>query len=154
MMRAAILVAAFAALPLTAGAAIYRWVDESGRVHYSNFPPDKQAKNVKVVMEDSGPSASAVADAEREAARRREEDLLERLARLEQELAAQRQQQYAQVQYYPAPVPPPPPDYYYGGAYYYPSVIYSGGHARGIHGHRHFLPRPMPVVHGGGMRRR
>lgn len=33
---------------LTANAAIYKWTDENGRVHYSQTPPTKNAKEIKL----------------------------------------------------------------------------------------------------------
>ncbi len=35
------------AFALTAGAQLYRWTDESGKVHYTDTPPPANAKNVQ-----------------------------------------------------------------------------------------------------------
>jgi hypothetical protein len=99
-----------------AWAEIYKWVDEKGGTVYSNVQPAKtsRVKNLEVVVEDekiSEASASA-------AAARREQELLDRIGRLERQL---------QAQPYPAPLPPPPPEYYPGSYYpgsYYPSTYY------------------------------
>ncbi len=123
MARAPLLLAALLALPTTANAVIYKWIDETGRTVYSNRPPDdpKLVKQAKVVIKDEaalGPSEAARAEA---AARVRE--LEERVANLERQLAAQ--QYTPPAQYYPTPAPMPP-DYYgdssypYYGAYGYP----------------------------------
>ena len=50
-----------AALPLTAGAQAYRWVDEKGQVHYSQTPPP--GKNAQPVGAPPPPAASPNQDA-------------------------------------------------------------------------------------------
>ena len=110
-------------LSAPASAAIYKWVDENGTTVYSNTPPENAqlAKRAKVVVKDEKPTPASE-EAARQANERRERELLERIARLERELAAQR---YAPpVQYVPPPVQyvQPPMDYY--PPYYYPGVVY------------------------------
>lgn len=165
MCRGWILLAALLALPLPASAVIYRWIDEDGRTHFSNRPPQAPAKDVKVVVDDD--EAPLPAEAERRAARR-ERELEERIASLERQLA---ERQPAPVEYYapPAASPPPPPyDYaspygysYYGAPYYYPYVIYAGTRYA-VPTHRHFghpahfppaVPRPARSFSHAGMRR-
>lgn len=154
--RLAILLLLAAALP--AAAETYKWVDEKGRVHYSNAPPPESAKNGQVVEERisvMGMDPAVRASAERrfaEQARAEEADWLRR----QQALAAQ--------QAYAPPAPSGYTDsyaygypYYYGAAYvpaYYraanrlayrtapPRVShYAGGprvshHSRGAHASR------------------
>ena len=48
------------ALALTAQAQLYRWTDESGRVHYTDTPPPTNAKNVQKKASAS-PGAAAAA---------------------------------------------------------------------------------------------
>ncbi len=98
--------------PATASAHIYKWVDERGVTVYSNVLPDKNPKNVEVVVEEKPSDRTPAADA-----MRREQQLLDRISNLERQLQAQRYQRQV-----PAP---PSPDYggYYSGYYpsYYPS---------------------------------
>jgi Domain of unknown function (DUF4124) len=104
--------AAFAlALPVSAWAHIYKWVDERGMTVYSNVLPEKSPKNVQMVIEEK-PADRAPA---------REQQLLERIANLERQLQAQQSQQYPQY------IPQPPPSVDYGGYYqgYYPPYPYS-----------------------------
>ena len=104
--------AAFAlALPVSAWAHIYKWVDELGMTVYSNVLPEKSPKNVQMVIEEK-PADRAPA---------REQQLLERIANLERQLQAQQSQQYPQY------IPQPPPSVDYGGYYqgYYPPYPYS-----------------------------
>ena len=106
-----------------ASAAIYKWVDENGTTVYSNTPPDnaRLARQAKVVVKDERPTPASEAAA-REANERRERELLERIARLERELAAQR---YAPpVQYVQPPVQYAQPPMGYYPPYYYPGVVY------------------------------
>src|ERR1051325_12069734 len=81
----------------------YKWTDESGRTVYADAPPAKasKVKHVEVVIDDDPPT------------RRREQELEQRIARLEREVRAA---QSAPPQY-PAAAPQyptalPPPDYY------------------------------------------
>jgi hypothetical protein len=167
-----LIVAALLALPAPALAAIYKWTDETGRTHYSNRPPDgaQPAKDVKVVVEDEpAPPAAPVDPA-----------LLERIAMLERQVAAQQAPaQYPPPQYYTPPPAPPEPDYanyygygqpyYYYPPYYYPPysysyIVYPGRHPFRVHRPvRPAHPIAAPPVHrgsfhggfaGGGMRRR
>ena len=90
---------------------------------YSNTPPEnaRLAKQAKVVVKDEKPTPASEAAA-REANERRERELLERIASLERELAAQR---YAPALQYVQPLVQyvqPPMDYY--PPYYYPGVVY------------------------------
>ena len=104
------------ALPVSAWAHIYKWVDERGMTVYSNVLPEKNPKNVEVVIEEKPADRAPAAEA-----MRREQQLLERVANLERQLQAQQYQQYPQY------IPPPPPSVDYGGYYqsYYPSYPYS-----------------------------
>lgn len=52
------------ALPGPASAGIYKWVDENGKVHYSDKPPAAGAEEMDVKVEPSG-SPAGVSDAER-----------------------------------------------------------------------------------------
>jgi hypothetical protein len=115
-------VAGIAALVAALGSAsawaeIYKWVDEKGGTVYSNVQPTRtrNVKNLEVVVEDEKTPESASASA---AATRREQELLDRISRLERQLEAQA---------YQAPPPPPAPQYYSGSYYpssYYPSSYY------------------------------
>ena len=101
----------------SAWADIYKWVDEKGGTVYSNVQPTKtsRVKNLEVVVEDEKISDNASASA---AATRREQELLDRISRLERRL---------QAQPYSAQLPPPPPEYYsssYHPSGYYPSTYY------------------------------
>src|SRR5437879_11838481 len=99
------------ALPVSAWAHIYKWVDERGVTVYSNVLPEKSPKNVQVVVEEKPADRAPAAEA-----MRREQQLLERIANLERQLQAQQYQQYPQY------IPQPPPSVDYGGYYpaYYP----------------------------------
>ena len=101
------------ALPVSAWAHIYKWVDERGVTVYSNVLPEKSPKNVEVVVEERPSDRAPAADA-----MRREQQLLDRISNLERQLQAQQYSQY---------IPPPPPSVDYGGYYqsYYPSYPYS-----------------------------
>ena len=94
----------------SAWAEIYKWVDEKGGTVYSNVRPTKasSAKNLEVVVEDEKSSDSASDSA---TATRREQELLDRISRLERQLESQR---------YQAPPPPPAPQYYPGS---YPYAV-------------------------------
>jgi len=113
-----ILGAAALALPVLAWAHIYKWVDERGMTVYSNVLPEKNPKNVEVVIEEKPADRAPAADA-----MRREQQLLDRISNLERQLQAQQYSQYQYSQY----VSPPPPSVDYGGYYqsYYPSYPYS-----------------------------
>ena len=102
-----------ASSPATAWAHIYKWVDERGMTVYSNVLPEKNPKNVEVVIEEKPADRTPAADA-----MRREQQLLDRISNLERQLQAQQYSQY---------IPPPPPSVDYGGYYqsYYPSYPYS-----------------------------
>jgi hypothetical protein len=98
--------------PATAWAHIYEWVDERGVTVYSNVLPDKNPKNVEVVVEEKPSDRTSAADA-----MRREQQLVDRISNLERQLQAQQYQRQM----------PPPPSVDYGGYYpgyfssYYPS---------------------------------
>lgn len=145
-------------LPMAASARVYKWVDENGTTVYSNIPPanGRDAKNVKVVLEDEEtlkPTAEQAAQAE---VLRTQQQILERLYALERRLDAR---QYA------SPPPPPPPEYYapnylpstyYPASFYppvpYPYVIYRPAFIRPVH--RFIAPRPAFVsFHRAGIRR-
>ena len=111
----ALLCTAFA--PGLACAQIYKWTDDNGRTVYSNVRPKAIAtKNVEVVVdEEPAPSTSS-----------REQELLERISRLERELYSR--------QYPPQPPAPPPPSYYppypsdyYASSYYPPYYAFAPG---------------------------
>ena len=82
------------ALPVSAWAHIYKWVDERGMTVYSNVLPEKSPKNVEVVIEEKPADRTPAADA-----MRREQQLLDRISNLERQLQAQQYSQY---------IPPPP----------------------------------------------
>jgi len=106
------------ALPVSAWAHIYKWVDKRGMTVYSNVLPEKSPKNVEMVVEEKPSDRTPAADA-----MRREQQLLDRISNLERQLQAQQYSQYQYSQY----VSPPPPSVDYGGYYqsYYPSYPYS-----------------------------
>lgn len=112
MKHAWLLAAAALALPASASATIYKWIDENGRTVYSNRLPasGKLAKQAKAVVEDDSPAP----DVAEQAALARQRALEQRVAELERQLAAQ--QQYTPPAQYYAPAPPPPT--YYGDSYY------------------------------------
>jgi hypothetical protein len=153
MLRAAVLVGLLVA-PAYAGAAIYKWVDENGTTVYSNTRPAdaRLAKQSKVVVPDEAPKAASEAAA-REAAARRERELLERIARLERELAAQRAapppvQYVAPTMPYVAPTPEYyPPVYYPGVAYPAAVVVRTPRFFRHHHFHNHNRPSVHPGFH-------
>jgi len=101
------------ALPVSAWAHIYKWVDERGVTIYSNVLPEKSPKSVEMVVEEKPADRAPAADA-----MRREQQLLDRISNLERQLQAQQYSQY---------ISPPPPSVDYGGYYqsYYPSYPYS-----------------------------
>lgn len=61
MKRAVLLIALLPGLALAAGSSIYRWVDESGQVHYTQTPPPHQpSEPVRIASpQPLGPSGSA-----------------------------------------------------------------------------------------------
>jgi len=75
---------------------------------YSNVLPDKNPKNVEVVIEEKPSDRTPAADA-----MRREQQLLDRIGNLERQLQVQQYQQH---------IPPPPPSVEHGGYYqsFYP----------------------------------
>jgi hypothetical protein len=90
-MRAALLVLM---LCMASGAAaqVYRWVDDKGRVHYSNEPPPPGVKAITVNI-NAGPGPAAADSAECYTVRCQGERLEQRLARqqaLDARLAAER----------------------------------------------------------------
>src|SRR5438309_7345098 len=87
------------ALPAPAWAHIYKWVDERGVTVYSNVLPDKNPKNVEVVVEEKPSDRTPAADA-----MRREQQLLDRISNLQRQLQAQQYQRQM----------PPPPSVDYG----------------------------------------
>jgi hypothetical protein len=143
-------------LSAPASAAIYKWIDESGRTVYSNRAPAsaRLAKEARIVVEDEAPPSPA--DAGRADADRRERELRERIGNLERQLQAR---QYAPppAQYYPAPSPAPPSDHYAG--YYpgpfYPGLVYGTALIRPFPRFVNRFPaRPLGGLRHGGMRRR
>jgi type IV secretory pathway VirB10-like protein len=57
-MNTRILLAAFLALALPAGAAMYKWVDEKGVTHYSETPPPEGTQSKKIEIAPAPPSAT------------------------------------------------------------------------------------------------
>ena len=154
--------ALFAALislvvPATALGDIYKWVDEQGRISYSDVPPPTSGKamNVEVVRKDPKLTPS-------------EQALLARIQSLERQVEAQRYVAQAPAvppptpypSYYPpAPPPPsPPPNYYDSGYYgsypsyptYYPAYSYPVVASYVAYPARAFINRPgFAPSHGG-----
>jgi hypothetical protein len=132
----ALLCTAFA--PGWACAQIYKWTDDNGRTVYSNTKPGKAiaTKTVEVVVDEDAPSAPST--------RSREQELLDRISRLERELASR--------QYPPQPpVPPPyyapypdPANYYPAASYYPPYYAFAPGF---IVARPRFVPR-IASFHG------
>jgi len=58
-MRRLIVLTLFAGIASTAAAQQYRWIDERGRVQYSDVPPPASARDVKRVVRPSTPAQSA-----------------------------------------------------------------------------------------------
>jgi hypothetical protein len=153
MLRATVLVGLLVA-PAYAGAAIYKWVDGNGTTVYSNTPPAdaRLAKQSKVVVPDEAPKAASEAAArEAEARRQRERELLERISRLERELAAQRAAP-PPVQYVAPAMPyvPPAPEYY--PPFYYPGLAYPATvvvRTPRSFRHHHLHNQSRPPVHPG-----
>ncbi len=148
-------------IPAAAWGDIYKWVDEQGRVSYSDVPPPTsgRAKNVEVVQKEPKLTPS-------------EQALLARIQSLERQVQAQRYAAQAPAvppptpypSYYPpAPQPPPPsPSYYdsgYSGGYYgsypgyatyYPSYAYPIAASYVTYPTRAFISRPVfAPAHGG-----
>jgi hypothetical protein len=126
----------------SAYAEIYKWVDDKGGTVYSNIQPAKTSRvtNLEVVVEDEKISDSASASA---AAVRREQELLDRISRLERQLESQR---------YTAPPPPPPPQYYPSSYYptsYYPSTYYPAYYRYAVLPTRFVVPRGLSSFHRG-----
>ena len=66
--RAAVLLCASAVCSPASGADVFRWVDESGRTHFSNTVPDKYKKSaVKIETRQSEPTAQQRREAEERA---------------------------------------------------------------------------------------
>jgi len=131
----------------SAWAGIYKWVDAKGVTVYSNIPPAKTSsvKNLEVVVEDEKISEAAAAAA----AARREQELLDRISRLERQIQAQ---QYQPPVYLPPAAPPPPPPYYPPG--YYSSTYYPGYFPyAAVFPARVFVPARVHSFRGAGMRR-
>jgi hypothetical protein len=132
---------------LSAGADIYKWVDENGATVITNVRPAKipYARNFEVVQKDE-PGQSSRAGRKPAAT---EQALQDRIERLERELRAERAARQAQGQppasYAPAYAPPAPAVSYYTPYpdYYAPSYssalpVYSAGV---------FLPARPVVAH-------
>jgi hypothetical protein len=68
--RLALAIAMIALVPALAQAqSVYRWVDKSGKVHYSDQPPPEEVKNVQQKRVGGGGSALWSSTAPRPAAR-------------------------------------------------------------------------------------
>jgi len=95
MLRSAKLLASVASLFVVAaapvaGQQVYKWVDETGRVHYSNSPPPSGAARGSVQSVAPKVSTMPAPTIDQDAARdRREQDLQRRVDQLEREQAAQ-----------------------------------------------------------------
>jgi hypothetical protein len=155
-------------VPTAASARIYKWTDDRGITVFSNTPPAKErnAKDVEVVIDEDDPPRTPQQIASDDA-RRREQEMAERIYNLERQV--QMQQQYppyaplVQPQYQPL-MSPPSPDYYGGSPFYpgyYPGYIppyfvLSTGLARPAHrfsAHRSAPGRFASFQHGGGVSR-
>jgi Domain of unknown function (DUF4124) len=116
---AALLGAALTATVVPAFADIYTWVDASGSLNVSNLPPPEGVE-VKKILHDSPPRPAPPPNVAADANRQAEVAMLsERVAQLEQQLAAPPQYQPAPVvTYAPPPVMPPqvPVQYAYDNA--------------------------------------
>ncbi len=78
--------------PLLAGAEMYRWVDENGRIHYGDRIPPKYAKSERDVLDNSGVVRETLGrelTPEELAAKREQERLAE-----EQKIRAAEQEKY------------------------------------------------------------
>ena len=145
------------AVPATAWGDIYKWTDETGGTHFSNFRPDKsvKAKDVEVVIREAKPTP--IPD---HAATRTEQALLARIETLERQLDARQHAPQAQEApppaaysgYYP---PTSPPSSYYTGGYdwnypgYYPAYYYPFASSYAVYPRRAFVSRPLLVApHG------
>jgi len=126
-------------------AEIYKWVDAKGATVYSNIAPVKTSsvKNLEVVVEDQKISEAEAAAA----AARREQEVLDRISRLERQVQAQ---QYQPPVYVPTP-PPVPPQYYSGG--YYPSTYYPTYLPYAVFPARFVVPSRVHSFHRAGFRR-
>ena len=90
-----VLLVGMVALPTGAGGAeVYKWVDENGKVHFSDRPPGEAAQSSETVetRTPSGESAEAPSDAER---RKLRERLLEEFDRQREEKAKTKREQRA-----------------------------------------------------------
>ena len=127
----------------SAWAEIYKWVDAKGVTVYSNILPAKtgSVKNLEVVVEDEKMSEAAAAAA----AARREQELLDRISRLERQIQAQQYQP-------PAYLPPPPVPQYYSGSYY-PSTYYPAYYPYAVIPARVVVPARIHSFHRAGMHR-
>ena len=138
-----------AALPAQAG--VYKWVDENGKVTYTDKPPPRAAGRVEAVEERI--SVIGMDPAVRAAAERRFAQQA-----LDEERDWQRRQQLAYAQQAAQPAAPAfdtsyssyYDPYYYGGATYYPRARAVRAHyERAIAKHpprvtHHSRPRPTP----------
>ena len=88
-MRLTIILLSGLLLSTGAGAAVYKWVDEDGRVHYGDRPESQRAAPVQ--MPPAQPSGSVAPPVDRQSRQRRLVDTLEedRLRRLEERAKAE-----------------------------------------------------------------
>jgi hypothetical protein len=144
LLQIAVLVASLGCT--SAWAEIYKWVDAKGATVYSNIAPAKTSsvKNLEVVVEDQKISEAEAAAA----AARREQELLDRISRLERQVQAQ---QYQPPLYLPAAAAPPPPPYYPPN--YYPSTYYPGYFPYAVLPARFVVPSRVHSFHRAGVRR-
>src|SRR5262245_8584088 len=96
-------IAAFAAVPFSAQATLYKWIDDQGIVNYSEAPPGGP-KNATPVDTAANPLSVFPGMTKEELARARESDTQYRMQQLERENAELRARAYA-------PSAPPPPAY-------------------------------------------
>ena len=137
-------VALILAFALPAQAQVYKWVDEQGRTHYSNTPPESVAARARPV--EGRISVMGMDPAVRAAAERRFAAMSERDERDLHGLGPK----YVALATAPGPQLNISPTSYYShsdGYYpgYYPAYGYGGGFGRGarvVHHARHHSHRP------------
>jgi hypothetical protein len=160
------------AVPASAWADIYKWIDENGSINFSNVPPPPgvKSKNVAIVAKES-PSAAPIPE---HVATPTEQALLARIKEVERQLQAAKTaaatpppvpRPQVPPGYSPTIQPPPvysapPPDYYadsndsgyYPGYYpgYAPAYYYAAVPAYAVYARRAYYARPaFGGAHGG-----
>jgi len=140
MRSLSILVAALIAVavaPLTAEAALYKWIDDNGVVNYGDAPPGG-SKNATPVDEASSSLSVYPGMTKDELARAREQDTQYQLQQLQRENAELRAQAYTYA-------PPPPPTYDSQQLAYDPLYVPLVVTRRGPPRRFHFPVRGVPV---------